>query len=573
MNFSDLLDLAEAQSGENLRKVKIAVLGSHATQLATEALRAMGRVNGIAFDIYEAEYDQIEMEIINPDSELYRHNPEFVLVLQSALSLLKVFYGLNDVEKRAFSDTFLAKTEHLMGRVFAQLPKAKVLFANFEYLNDRVFGNFYGKASSSFVFQVTSLNYGLMRLCERQENLYLLDVNALVMGRGSAEARDWAMYVNSDMHFSMDFYVDLAKEAVGIVNTVGGRFYKCIILDLDNTLWGGVIGDDGLANIEIGTLGIGKAFSLLQKWLKQLQQRGIILAVCSKNNEDTAKEPFASHEEMVLRLDDISVFIANWNNKADNIRLIQEILNIGFDSMVFLDDNPAEREIVRVNIPEICVPELPEDPALYFDYLVGLNLFETTAVSDNDAIRTKQYQEEAERKKLEFTVTNMDEYLESLQMKGSVEPFAEDDFSRISQLSLRSNQFNLRTVRYSVPEIREIAGRPDYRGFAVKLQDKFGDYGLISILVIRIVDADTAFLETWLMSCRVLKRGVEEYVLNALVAAAKAAGCRRLLGEYLPTPKNKLVEKHYDNLGFEKGGDGRYVLDLEQFAERKTHIK
>ena len=571
MNFSELIDAAASKDLSGSKKVKLAILGSHATQFLKMSMEAMGQISDVNYDIYEADYDQIEMEIINPDSGLYEFAPEYVFIIQSSLSLQRMFYGMKDSDKAVFADMMLDKNANLIGQLSQNLPKTKVLFLTFEMLNDNVYGNYYSKVRNSLYHQITELNYKLMKLSENTENLYLVDINSLIYKNGIDQARNWSLYVNSDLHFGLDFYVDISAAVTGIIASLLGRFKKCVILDLDNTLWGGVIGDDGLSNIQIGSLAIGKAFTGLQKWLKQLKERGIILAVCSKNNEDVAKDPFINHREMVLHLEDISVFVANWNNKADNIRYIQEILNIGFDSMVFIDDNPAEREVVRMNLPQVCVPELPEDPALYLDFLISLNLFETTSYSENDAVRTKQYQEEAERKKLQFSVTNMDEYLTSLEMTGSIEPFIEEDFPRLAQLSQRSNQFNLRTVRHSAGDIAEIAGDKKYMTLSVKLRDKFGDYGLISILIVELRSDGTAFMNTWLMSCRVLKRGVEEYVLNYIAENLRKLGYKTLIGEYLPTAKNKLVENHYTTLGFEKAGENTWTLDVENFNAR-THF-
>jgi FkbH-like protein len=239
-----------------------------------------------------------------------------------------------------------------------------------------------------------------------------------------------------------------------------GKFKKCVVLDLDNTVWGGIIGDDGLENIQVGSLGIGKAFTEFQYWVKKLKNRGVIVAVCSKNTESVAKEPFEKHPDMVLKLDDIAVFIANWENKVDNIRKIQQILNIGFDSMVFLDDNPFERNMVRENIPGLLVPELPEDPAEYLEYLYTLDLFETVSYTDNDAERTRQYQIEAQRITLFEKFTNEDDFLESLNMVSVVESFSKFNIPRVAQLSQRSNQFNLRTIRYTEADLEHIAASP-----------------------------------------------------------------------------------------------------------------
>ncbi|WP_083692390.1 HAD family hydrolase [Seonamhaeicola sp. S2-3] len=336
---------------------------------------------------------------------------------------------------------------------------------------------------------------------------------------------------------------------------------------------GGIIGDDGLEKIQIGSLGIGKAFTKIQKWAKELKNRGIILAICSKNNEEIAKNPFVNHNEMVLKLEDISVFVANWNNKADNIRYIQEVLNIGFDSMVFIDDNPAEREIVRQSIPEITVPELPEDPALYLPYLTNLNLFETVSYSKNDNDRTLQYQQEAERRKLISQVTNMDDYLKSLEMYGSISDFRQKDVSRIAQLTQRSNQFNLRTKRYTEDDIIKFMNSKNHLTYSVKLKDKFGDYGLISVIILEKTSSNVFFIDTWIMSCRVLKRDVEYYALNKIVDDLQKLKIDTLQGEYLETAKNSLVADLLEKLTFSKEkNDKIYSLNTNTYKPFKHFI-
>jgi FkbH-like protein len=346
-----------------------------------------------------------------------------------------------------------------------------------------------------------------------------------------------------------------------------------VILDLDNTLWGGIIGDDGLENIQIGSLGIGKAFTEFQYWLKKLKNRGIILAVCSKNTEAIAKEPFEKHPDMVLRLEDIAVFVANWDNKADNIRRIQSTLNIGFDSMVFLDDNPFERNIVRENITGITVPELPEDPAEYLEFLYTLNLFETvSSASAEDAERTKLYQVQAERAAQQMAFTNEEDYLKSLDMTSLVEPFNKFNTPRVAQLSQRSNQFNLRTVRYNEAEISALANDKNFFSHTFTLEDKFGDNGLICIIILKAQDTDTLFIDTWLMSCRVLKRGMENFTLNTIVKTAKKNGYKYLCGEYLPTAKNEMVKDHYQNLGFSYR-DGKWLLNVNDYENKPCFIK
>jgi FkbH-like protein len=287
----------------------------------------------------------------------------------------------------------------------------------------------------------------------------------------------------------------LAKNLHDTIQAITGTFKKCLILDLDNTMWGGIIGDDGMEGIQIGDLGIGKAFVEFQLWIKELKYRGIIIAVCSNNTEEIAKEPFISHPDMALKLEDIAVFVANWENKVDNIRHIQSILNIGFDSMVFLDDNPFEREMVKKGIPELTVPSLPEDPAEYLIYLRSLNLFETASFTDEDKVRTRQYQEEAKREILQKSFANEEEFLKNLGMVSEVKAFDKFTIPRIAQLSQRSNQFNLRTIRYTEEEVRSIANSKDYFTLSLTLDDIYGNYGLIGYVVLRRMNNKSLFID------------------------------------------------------------------------------
>jgi FkbH-like protein len=403
------------------------------------------------------------------------------------------------------------------------------------------------------------------------KNLHILDYNLINAHYGRHFTFDPKVYYATDMILSIDILPVVAKHITDMILSLKGQFKKCLIIDLDNTMWGGIIGDDGLENIQIGDLGIGKAYTEFQLWMKQLKQRGIILAICSKNEEVTAKEPFEKHPDMVLSLEDIAVFVANWNNKADNIRYIQSILNIGFDSMVFLDDNPAEREIVRMNIPQITVPELPEDPSLYLDHLLKLNLFETSSFSEEDEHRTRQYQEEAGRAIAQQNFTNEDDFLRSLDMTSEVKGFNKFNTPRVAQLSQRSNQFNLRTVRYTESDIERLGNSPDHVTFSFTLKDKFGDNGLICVIVGE-KRQNELFIETWLMSCRVLKRGMENFNLNTLVDYAKANGFTKIVGEYIPTTKNMMVKDHYRNLGFKEAGKN-WELDVNSYTSKKCFIE
>ena len=569
--FQELKKLAK-HTPADLPMIKIALIGDTATQFLATAIRGTGVERGYQIDLFEAEYNQVERQFLDPSSELYQSDADYIVLFQSTHKLGEKHSLLSADQQETLAEERLAFIASICEN--PALADKKIICLDYPEIEDTVFGSYATKVSSSLTYQVRKLNMGLMDLSQQYANLFICDIAGLQnkLGRDIMFAPN--VYVSTEMVLSIDALPYVAGRLMDIVCAIKGQFKKCLILDLDNTVWGGVIGDDGIEGIQLGHgLGIGKAFTEFQMWVKKLKQRGIIICVASKNNEETAKEPFEKHPDMVLKLEDIAVFQANWETKVDNIRTIQRILNIGFDSMVFLDDNPFERNIVRENIPGITVPELPEDPGEYLEYLYSLNLFETASYSQADKDRTKQYQVEAKRVSLQKTFSNEADFLKSLDMVSVVSGFNAFNTPRVAQLSQRSNQFNLRTVRYTEADIEAYGKDPDVIDLSFTLEDKFGDNGLIAVIIMKPQDAETLFVDTWFMSCRVLKRGMENFTLNTMVEAARQKGYKRIIGEYLPTPKNKMVEGHYPSLGFEQLEGTQYVLDVEQYQPRECYIR
>ena len=562
------------QEHSHLPQVKVALLGDTATQLLATAMRGAAIDMGLDLALFEADYNQVEQQLLDPQSELHGFMPQYMVLFQATHRLVDDHASMPP-EQRAF----LAKRrlEFVEGILNDKAwTGCRFICLNYPEIDDTVFGNYANQVQSSLIYQTRLLNVGLMQLAERYDNLSIVDLAALQAQQGRRVMFSPSVYASTEMVLSIDALPPVAYRIVQVIAAQRGTFKKCLILDLDNTLWGGIIGDDGLEGIQLGHgLGIGRVFTELQQWCKKLQQRGIILCVVSKNDEAIAKEPFQHHPDMVLRLEDIAVFIANWETKVDNIRAIQQILNIGFDSMVFLDDNPFERAIVREHIPGITVPELPEDPAEYLEHLYGLNLFETASASEADDKRTRQYQQEAQRVELKRTFGNEQEFLASLDMQARVEPFNAFNTPRVAQLTQRSNQFNLRTMRYNEDDVRRLAGDPQVIDLAFSLSDRFGDHGLIAVVVMRPLDSATLFVDTWLMSCRVLKRGMERFTLDQMVAQVQGRGYRRIVGEYIPTPKNGMVAEHYPSLGFHElqgTAHKQWVLELDEYEPQACHI-
>ena len=572
--MTDLKQLKRLLKQDNtaLPSVKVALLGDTATQLLATALRGTGVMRGLNIDLYEAEYNQVEHKLMDPDSELYAFGAEYVVLFQSTHKLGERHSMLDAAAQETLADERLAFIEAVCSN--PRLADKKVICFNYPEIDDAVFGSYADKVVSSFTFQVRKLNYGLMTIAQRTSNLYVCDVAALQNKVGRDVMFRPNVYTSTEMVLSLDVLPAVAARVLDIICALRGNIKKCLILDLDNTLWGGVVGDDGWENLQLGHgLGIGKAYTEFQMWVKKLRQRGIIICVCSKNDEDKAREPFEKHPEMVLRMDDIAVFMANWETKVDNIRAIQKVLNIGFDSMVFVDDNPFERAMVRENIAGIEVPEMPEDPAEWLEYMYGLNLFETASYSGADAERTQQYQAEAKRVTLAKSFDSEEDFLRSLDMKATVSGFTPYNTPRVAQLSQRSNQFNLRTVRYTEADVVALAADDKAVDLSFTLEDRFGDNGLVAVVVMKPMDEESLFVETWLMSCRVLKRGMEDFTLNTMVAAAKVRGYKRIVGEYIPTAKNGMVADHYRRMGFTATTDSRWVLEMESYRQHDCCIE
>lgn len=567
-SFIQLQKLAKKNKPTH-NKYKIVILSDSSSQHIKTALEGMGIYERFPVCVIDTDYNQVEIQIMDKDSILYREHPDAVLLFQCTQKLYETYCGCSD--RRHFCDIQFEKYSNWCKKIVSS--GIKVLWPLFVEINDNVFGNYGYSVEESFIFQLRKLNMSMMNNALHEPSLYIIDLPGISIKLGYEAFCAPAQYCNSKLSISFEAIACFAASTLQIVKAQSGIIKKCVILDLDNTLWGGVIGDDGINGIEIGELGIGHAFYDFQLWLKELKKRGVLLCVCSKNNEDIAKEPFVKHPEMVLKLDDFAMFVANWNDKASNIRMIQQTLNIGMDSIVFIDDNPFERGVVRNLIPEITVPEMPDDPAEYKDYLTSLNLFEIASYSSQDSDRTKQYQQEAARKHMQESCDSFEEYLKGINMVGECKKFDQFYYPRIAQLSQRSNQFNLRTIRYSESDIQHMAESGEYITLRFTLKDKFGDYGLVSVVILKKMPNQELFVDTWLMSCRVLKRGMEEYVVDSFVNIGKQEGFKKIIGEYIPTPKNEMVRDLYSKYGFTSVSENRYELIIDNFKPFDHHIK
>jgi FkbH-like protein len=557
--------------------VRVAVLGSTTTSQLTSFLDLFLFARNIDAEIYEAPYGVFRQEILDPSSGLNRFAPHLVFLATTRRDLGRLPGSADTPESvEAAVDVEVSDWLLLWETIRTRLD-CQVIQNNFDAPPWRTFGSFeMGHAAAPGNF-IDRINRELRRRAPRGVTLHDLDGLAASIGRWTWG--DDRFFHLAKLPCAPEHLVPYAHSVAALVAAHLGRSHKCLVLDLDNTLWGGVIGDDGLAGITIGQGdAVGEAYVAFQRYAKALRERGVILAVCSKNEEDNAREPFEKLPEMVLKLDDFSCFVANWQDKAANLRSIAEQLNIGLDALVFVDDNPAERSLVRRLLPDVAVPEMPADPADYIRAVEQHRYFEVLSLSREDFQRTEYYRANTQRQQAVSSGADLDAFLRSLDMRGWIGPISELDLDRSVQLIGKSNQFNLTTRRHSSTDIqRMIAGR-EWVTCIVKLADRFGDNGLISVLLAR-EDGKTLDIDTWLMSCRVLKRGVEQFLLNHVVEIARKRGLSRLTGEYIPTAKNTLVEHHYRDLGFvcvqnDASGRTRWQLELgDGWTPRSHHVR
>jgi FkbH-like protein len=566
----------DIQPDTGTKAARLAILSSCTTAQLHPAIRVAGLRRNIPITLYESDYGQYWQELSDPHSELHSFAPTVILFaldghhltagIHAGLSATDVDQSLEEIKSRLVECWRLARAAfHCPILQQTPLPVHTPLLGNNEQ-----------RLPGSKAAFLARLSADLRQMVEA-EGVDLLNIDQRVAQDGLAAWHDPGLWHRAKQEISpaaAPVYGDLVGR---IIAARQGRSAKCLVLDLDNTLWGGVVGDDGLEGLVLGQgSALGEAFVAFQHYARELSRRGIILAVCSKNDEANAIEPFERHPEMVLKRGDIASFVANWSDKAANIRTIATELNIGLDALVFVDDNPFERTLVRQELPMVAVPEIGDDPTFYAQILADAGYFEGLAVTQEDRERTGQYQGNLQREALRASTTDLPAYLRSLEMQLIWRRFDQIGLSRTVQLINKTNQFNLTTRRYEEADVVAVMQNERSFGLQLRLLDRFGDNGIISIIIGRM-QADDLLIDTWLMSCRVLGRQVEPTTLNLIAAQARSLGARKLIGEYVPTKKNAMVRDHYEKLGFtvterDAAGGSRAILDLASFTPADTFI-
>jgi FkbH-like protein len=554
------------RSGQ-LDPVRLGILCNASTDFLPAAITASGLRHSLDIAVALGDYAQVLQEAANPASRLYDPPCDAVLLALDSRGLpLTPGSGTPDGAQVEAAIEFLAETRDALKAVHP----TTVILQTVPALPAPMFGSMDAVFGGTERGLVHDLNAAIRSLVRGSPGDLLLDVEAIANAIGGYHWHSPTQWNVAKLQFSQQALPVYAEHVARLLAAMRGKSKKCLVLDLDNTVWGGAVGDLGVEGIVLGQgSALGEAFLEVQRTALALRERGIVLAVCSKNDEANAVQPFRDHPEMLLKEEHISVFQANWVDKATNLEEIARILDIGVDSLVLLDDNPAERIQVREALAGVAVPELPDDPSLYTRTLLNAGYFEAVSFTAEDAKRAEQYRANATRAKLKLSSRDPGEYLKSLEMTISFAHFDKLNRSRIVQLINKTNQFNLTTHRYTEAEVEAMENDPRYWTLQVRLLDRFGDNGMINVVICKSVAPKTWEIDTWLMSCRVLGRRVEECTMATVVAAARKAGAAKLVGRYLPTKKNGMVKDFYKRLGFtaleESEGGSTWQLDAASY--------
>jgi FkbH-like protein len=567
--------IAEARK-QGLVPIHLLMLSASTASHLIDALIATALRFGFLLDVTLAEYEEPEPWLDRNRDGLKANPPDFVL-LASDNRLLTIAAPLGDEEASARAvDIALAQISRIAEVAYAATGRPVILQTLAGDPNAPQINMDLG-LSGSPRYLIDAFNRRLA-VEARQTSRLLFDVNALANLIGQAAWSAGRYWYAAKYPFATAMIPLYADHLMRIIAAQMGRSRRVMVLDLDNTLWGGVVGDDGIEGLVLGNgTPLGETYSALQRMALSYKERGIILCVSSKNDETIALDAFRNHPEMVLKEDDIVAFRVNWDDKAANIKAIAGMLDLGLDSFVFLDDNPAERKRVRDALPSVAVPELPEDPSDWISVFQAAGYFEQSGFSKEDQLRASFYKANARRAAQLERIGNHDDYLRSLEMTLSIAPFDATGHKRIAQLISKSNQFNLTTRRHSEAEVATIQSSAETITVQARLVDIFGDNGMISVIICRQQDQHWE-VDTWVMSCRVLGRRVEETILQYLVDRARAAGIIEIIGQYIPTAKNGLVRDHFRKLGFnqtdeQQNGTTTWRLAVDSYKDKTLPMK
>jgi len=555
------------------KKIRIAILGSFTLNGLAETIRVKCDEKKIQCATYVSGYNQYSQEIYDEKSQLYKFSPDVTFLIIDFRDVLgELFLNPYSVSVEERKEFVKDKSDEIinLAQTFVNKSKSKLVMSNFNIPSYSPIGINETREEYGLHDMIRDLNRIITTLMSLEPEIYIYDLNSFVTKFGENNIFDYKQYFYGDVRISLDYIPYLAEELMGYVKAVLGLNKKCIVLDLDNTLWGGIVGEDGFEGIKLGDDPVGRAYAEFQHNLLALNQRGILLAINSKNNFDDAIQIIKEHPNMVLKEDNFACVRINWNDKAVNMKEISDELNIGPDSMVFFDDDPVNIEYVKSNFPEIQTVEI-SDPSNSSKILKSMNDFQVLKITDEDTMRNKMYLEQRKRTELKTQVGNLQDFLKQLNISVKIKNADKYTIPRISQLTLKTNQFNITTRRYQEEDIRKFSQDKDKIVECAQVQDKFGDNGITGVYIINKDNKLQWTIDTFLLSCRVIGRGVEDGILSQIIEKARTEGVSKVRGEYIKTKKNKPAENFFPAFGFKKEGNF-WVFDTKNHFKKPEHL-
>ena len=555
------------------KKIRIAILGGFTLNGLEETMRVKCDEKRIQCTTYVSGYNQYNQEILDEKSQLYKFSPDITfLIIDSRTILGKLFlnpYSVSIEERKQFVQN---KSDEIinLAKSLVEKSKSKLVISNFSVPSYSPIGINETREEFGLHDMVRVLNENIKIGLSTEPEIFIYALNSFVTRFGENNVFDYKQYFYGDVRISLDYIPYLAEELMGYIKAVLGLNKKCIVLDLDNTLWGGIVGEDGFEGIKLGDSPVGRAYAEFQHNLLALNQRGILLAINSKNNFDDAMQIIKDHPNMVLKEDNFVCIRINWNDKVVNMKEISDELNIGLDSMLFFDDDPVNREYVKSNLPEIQTIDI-SDPSNSSKILKSINDFQMLKITDEDMTRNKMYLEQRKRTDLKTQVGDLQDFLKQLNISVKIKNADSFTIPRISQLTIKTNQFNLTTRRYQEEDIRKFSQDKDKIVECAQVEDKFGDNGITGVYIINKDNKQEWTIDTFLLSCRIIGRGVEDGMLHQIIEKARKEGVSKIRGEYIKTKKNKPAENFFPTFGFKKEGNF-WILDTKNHFKKPQHL-
>ena len=576
-NLSYFIAKARSIDGRSFqKKIRVAILSSFTINGLEEALRVKCAESDITCATYLCGYGQYNQDILDQSSKLYEFSPDITFMIIDTRSVLSTLfytpYTIPANDRRTYIDKRVADFVNLV-KTFKNRTSSKLVLTNCSIPTYSPYGICEVRTEYGLKEMVYDFNARLSDAFRSDPQVFLFDFNSFVAKYGEINVLDYRQFLVGDIKVSLSYIPHLAEELMGYIKANLGVNRKCIVLDLDNTLWGGIIGEDGFDRIDLSLKPPGMAFMEFQRVLLALYQRGVILAINSRNNEDEALRAIRDHPFMVLREEHFATMKINWSDKISNMKEISQELNIGLDSIVYFDDDPINRELMSKAIPQIKTIDLPDDPSLYASTLMQINDFNTLVMTNEDRNRGEMYREEHKRTELKRSSSNLEDFLKQLEIRVTMKKANNFTIPRIAQLTLKTNQFNLTTRRYQEEDVETLA--QDYTKLigCAQTQDKFGDNGITGVYIVNKNHVDKEwFIDTFLLSCRVMGRGIEDAMMGYILSKAKEEGVIKVKAEFIPTKKNKPCEQLLPNFGFKKEGE-QWVYTYNVPIKQTNHVE